>query len=148
MDDAANVRKIARLTAEYMISMVGLLTQSSGMDPTDILIVSAVSAANVAHLIDDPEKVDVYWSKGMAIPFEVRRPITSLAISESLGLPRETCRRRIKGLVERGHLMRRPGGLMAIQEQADPARMAAMFMANAQLFRKLVRKLRKHGVEV
>lgn len=148
MDDGANVRKIARLTAEYMISMVGLLTQSSGMDPTDILILNAVSAANVAHLLDDPERVDVYWSKGETIPFEVRRPITSLAISESLGLPRETCRRRIKGLVEKGLLERRPGGLMAIQERVDPIQMATMFAANAQLFRKLVRKLRKHGVEV
>jgi DNA-binding MarR family transcriptional regulator len=148
MDDATNIRKIARLTAEYMISMVGLLTQASGMDPTDILILNAVSAANVAHIIDDPEKVDVYWSKGQIIPFEVRRPITSLAISESLGLPRETCRRRIKGLVEKGLLERQPGGLMAIQERADPVQMAAMFAANAQLFRKLVRKLRKHGVEV
>jgi len=148
MDDGANVRKIARLTSEYLISMVGLLTQSTGLDPTDILIVSAVSAANAAHLLDDPEKVDVYWSKGLPIPFEVRRPITSLAISESIGLPRETCRRRIKALVAMGRLERRPGGLMAIQEQSDPAQMAAMFVANAQLFRKLVRKLRKHGVEV
>lgn len=148
MDDATNIRKIARLTAEYMISMVGLLTQSSGMDPTDILILNAVSSANVAHLIEDPDKVNVYWSQGQTIPFEVRRPITSLAISESLGLPRETCRRRIKGLIEKGLLERWPNGLMAIQEKADPVQLAMMYAANVQLFRKLVRKLRKHGVEV
>lgn len=148
MDDATNNRKIARLTAEYIVSMVGLLTQASGMDPTDILILNAVSAANVAHLLDDPEKVDAYWSRGLTIPFDIRRPVTSLAISESLGLPRETCRRRISGLVEKGLLERRPTGLIAIQERADPEQMAAMFAANAQLFRKMVRKLRKHGVEV
>jgi len=148
MDDATNIRKIARLTAEYMISMVGLLTQASGMDPTDILILNAVSAANVAHIIDDPDKVNVYWSQGQTIPFEVRRPITSLAISESLGLPRETCRRRIKGLVEKGLLARQPGGLMAVHELTDPGQLAEMYTANVQLFRRLVRKLRKHGVEV
>ncbi|WP_304169870.1 hypothetical protein [Phenylobacterium aquaticum] len=148
MDETVEIRKIARLTAEYMISMVGLLTQSTGMDPTDILILNAVAAANVAHLLEDPEKVGVYWSKGMTIPFEARRPITSLAISESLGLPRETCRRRIKGLVAVGLLDRMPGGLMAVQELADPVLMATTYAANAQLFRKLVRKLRKHGVEV
>ncbi len=148
MDDPAHLRTISRLTSEYLIGLVAEMIRETGQDPVDMLILNAIGAANVGHLRDRQDLTADYQSADTPLPIEMKRPITSLAISESLGLPRETTRRRVAGLVKAGLLMRQKGGLIAIPELQDPQRTVALAFANAQLFRRLIRQLRQHGVEI
>lgn len=148
MDDPNHLRTISRLTSEYLIAIVAEMTKATGRDPLDMLILNAISAANVAHLRDRPDVTGPYQAADAPLPIEMKRPIPSLAISESLGLPRETCRRRVAALVKEGLLTRRQGGLVAIQERADPAQVVALAQTNAQLFRRLIRQMRAHGVDL
>ena len=148
MDDPANLRTISRLTSEYLIALAAEMIKATGRDPVDMLILNAISAANVAHLKDKPAITEPYRAAETPLPLELKRAIPSLTIAESLGLPRETCRRRVAALVKDGLLIRRKGGLVAVQERADPAQILRLAQVNAQLFRRLIRQMKQNGVEI
>lgn len=148
MDDPAHLRTISRLTSEYLIGLVAEMIRETGHDPIDMLILNAIGAANVSHLRDRQDLTAAFQAPDAPLPIEMKRPITSLGVAESLGLPRETVRRRVAGLVKSGHLMRQKGGLIATPELQDPERTVALAFSNAQLFRRMIRQLRQHGVEI
>lgn len=148
MDDPAHLRTISRLTSEYLIGLVAEMIRETGLDPVDMLVLNAIGAANVAHLRDRQDLTADYQAPDAPLPIEMKRPITSLAIAESLGLPRETVRRRVAGLIKSGQLMRQKGGLIATPELQNPERTVALAFSNAQLFRRMIRQMRQHGVEI
>ena len=148
MDDPGNLRVISRLTSEYLIGLASELLRETGQDPLDMLILNAISTANLAHLRDRPDLAAEFQGSTEPLPIELKRPVASLAIAESLKLPRETVRRRVTGLLKAGLLVRQKGGLIAIQEQYAPDKTLALAQINAQLLRRLIRQLRQHGVEV
>lgn len=148
MDDPAHIRTISRLTSEYLIGLVAEMIRETGLDPIDMLVLNAIGAANVAHLRDRHDLTAEYQAPDTPLPIEMKRPIPSLAIAESLGLPRETVRRRVAGLVKSGQVRRLKGGLIATPELQNPERTVALAFANAQLFRRMIRQMRQNGLEI
>ncbi|MCP3734234.1 helix-turn-helix domain-containing protein [Sphingomonas sp. RP10(2022)] len=81
---------------ETFIAMYGDIT--SGM------IVSAIVAANVQHITQDPALALRYAGEDQLPPDEQRRPITLRAAARSIDLPYETVRRRAAALFADGTL--------------------------------------------
>jgi hypothetical protein len=112
--DAAVARIAARLTGEFFFRTATLIVEASDGDLMAGLIHRAIIMANTSHFDRDPSKPSQYASLDDPIPDELRRPISVLAVANSLGLPYETTRRCVNKLVKTGRCVRRKGGVVAI----------------------------------
>jgi DNA-binding Lrp family transcriptional regulator len=78
------------------------LISRRGGDLLETLLFSAILDANMAPVTRDPELRVRYGAVAEACPDELRRPVTINAVTQSLGLPFETGRRRVQALVRAG----------------------------------------------
>ena len=91
----------------------------AGVDPLDAIIAATVAMASVAHLDRPGGEGDRYARFDQAPPPDARKPIRVSAVARSLGLPRETVRRRARSLGEAGWLQVSPEGLSSVPAFAD-----------------------------
>lgn len=109
---APPLRIAARLSADYVLRMVELLTAGGG-DATNGFILMAVVRANTRDVPDrmrgaDPEGAGL-------LDDALRRPARPADIARELGLSQETTRRRLAQLVASGRCMARDGGVVVPQ---------------------------------
>ena len=136
-------RLAARLAADYLLRSVRMISELSGGDLLTGLVSLALVQANVAHLdreANDFNRIDT------VPPDEVRRPISVLALSASLGLPYETTRRHVAKMVAAGLCVRVKGGVMIPTAIVEDRGRSGMLEANLLNLRRLVRSLRNAGI--
>lgn len=83
-----------------------------GGDLQRALVFAAIIDANVGHLDDNPEASVRAAALDPTYPDELRRPIRSQRIAESLGLPRQTIRNKVNQLVDMGIVVETEAGLI------------------------------------
>jgi predicted transcriptional regulator len=83
-----------------------------GGDLSRALVFAAIIDANVGHLDDNPEASKRAAALDPDYPDELRRPIRSQRIAESLGLPRQTVRNKVNQLVAMGIVEETEAGLI------------------------------------
>lgn len=91
---------VVRVSAGLILDQVRL--GRGPLDFVDALILVAVTQANVDPLLRDPELNRRYATYDSAPPDDLRRPISVNALSQSLGIPFETVRRRVARLATIG----------------------------------------------
>jgi len=74
------------------------------------MIFLAVLEGNGRQNIRSPAFRNEYADVRVALPAETVRPMSRQSIAESLGFPRETVRRKIAALIEKGYLTEDPRG--------------------------------------
>lgn len=74
----------------------------AGGDLLEPLVFAAIVQANLAGLRHDPELQRLYGASSEALPDAARRPISVHAVAQSLRLPYETVRRRVRRLIDQG----------------------------------------------
>src|SRR5438128_968507 len=84
----------AWLSVHFILDVANI--SRGGGDLIDPLIATAILDANQAALHGDPALQRLYGDEASALPDEHRRPISVMALSESLRLPFETARRRVR----------------------------------------------------
>ena len=109
------------------------------------LIAMAISQANIAHLIQPDGRCPPLTGPP---PDEARRPVSVLALSQSLGLPYETTRRHVEKLVKSGYCVRVHKGVIVPAASMDTEAHREMLAANLVNLRRLVRGLRSAGVDL
>src|SRR5512146_3033182 len=87
-------RVASRIGADYLLRSMKMLGEMTDGDLLAALISLAIVQANVAH-IDRGEAGRVFDSTQTIPPDELRRPVSVLSLSASLGLPYETTRRHV-----------------------------------------------------
>jgi hypothetical protein len=97
-----------------------------GGDLLEPLVFAAIVQANQAALRSDPEVRRRYGDSGEAIPDDLRRPISVNAVAQSLGLPFETARRKVRQLAARGDCVSTPAGVYVPRAAIISARHAAI----------------------
>jgi hypothetical protein len=127
-------------TAQGLVRLVG------GEDHTIVLVHRAILAANVAHLDVDPGK-KLFASVDTPPPDEVRRPVSVRSISQSLGIPFETVRRRVQALVEAGLCKRVKGGIIIPVQVVEGPVAEQLMLGNIANVRRLFRQLRQAGFD-
>jgi DNA-binding Lrp family transcriptional regulator len=81
-------------------------------DVLDTLLFGAILGANLANLNQDAELARTYASITEAPPDDLRRPVSINAVAQSLRLPFETARRRIRRMEREGVVIVGPRGVI------------------------------------
>ena len=90
----------AWLSVHFILDIANI--SRGGGDLLDPLIATAIVDANQATVHGDAALQRLYGDETHALPDAHRRPISVLALAESLRLPFETVRRRVRRLVDAG----------------------------------------------
>lgn len=109
-----------------------------GGDFVRAIIVMTIMQANLQHLGRDPAAND-----GGSPPDDKLRPISALAIANSLGVPRETVRRHIHRLVEAGACRRVTGGYIVPEAVLKRPEQQAQLAETYQHLRTFLAALRR-----
>ncbi len=137
------IRLVARLSADYMLRSLKMIGDLAEGELLTGLVNLALVQANVGHLDPTGSPFDGLDS---VPPDEVRRPVSVLALSASLGLPYETTRRHVAKMVATGQCLRVKGGVIAPTAAVDDPRRAEMLEQNLINLKRLYRNLRAAGV--
>jgi DNA-binding Lrp family transcriptional regulator len=129
------------LSLDFFIDAANL--SRAGGDLLQPLVFAAIAQANQAVLRNDPELQARYGDTGEAIPDALRRPISVNAVAQSLRLPFETVRRKVRLLIASGLCVATASGVYvpreAIVSEAHAAIQTARMARLEQLRADLVR---------
>ena len=81
-----------------------------GTDLDMAAIAETVGIAALEAEMRDPAFREAFGDYNKVVGTERQRPINALSVSATTGLPRETVRRKLKALVEKGVLIEKDGG--------------------------------------
>lgn len=94
------------------LNLIDLTRRNVGQDLTLSLIFAAAMNANISHLDNDAETSTRWAAFDLEFPDHLRRPIRATRLAESLGLPRETTRTKVRQLIESGWAYVSDGGVV------------------------------------
>ncbi|MDB5442502.1 MAG: hypothetical protein JWP86_2129 [Phenylobacterium sp.] len=100
---------LARASAEFMIDITQI--SRTGGDVLQPLLFAAILEANQALINQDLALQLTYGNLEASAPDELRRPVSVNAVAESLRLPFETVRRRIRAMARQGLCVVTPRGV-------------------------------------
>lgn len=100
--------RTAHLSARFVLDVTRI--SRAGGDALEPLLLTAILQANQAAMLADPE-LQLRYAAAAALPDPLRRPISINALAQSLGLPFETVRRRVRALQGRGLCVARENGV-------------------------------------
>lgn len=102
------MRALARLSSDYCLRLVDILTTHVG-DLTSGVLLLQILHANIRHI--DSETRDAV-GEGALMPDALRRPVAVSQLADELGIAPETARRHASKLVAEQRAIRWPGGLL------------------------------------
>jgi hypothetical protein len=136
---------INRLLTTHALRYIVNLTEIFDNDIVLAIICLTIGSANVAH-IDQSRLSDV--SIDDITPDDMRRPVSILAVAQSLKLPYETTRRYVRKLQAMGICEAKKGGVIIPYRMLKGEQSKQVMVNNANNFRRLVRDLKKLGVQL
>lgn len=101
-----------RASLALCLEFIRISRDCVGGDLPRALVFAAIIDANVGHLDDNPETSQRAAALDPSYPDELRRPIRSQRIAESLGLPRQTVRNKVNQLMAMGIVQETEAGLI------------------------------------
>ena len=124
---------IARMSLAFTLDQVA--AGLAGLDPLDALLVLAINQANIVPLTRDPAARQAYGALEHPAPDEARRPASINAIANSLGVPFETARRRLRRLEAAGVCVITPGAGVVVPGAflTSPAYLQSVMAAHGRL---------------
>jgi DNA-binding Lrp family transcriptional regulator len=131
------------LSAAFLVDQANI--SRAGGDFLEPLVSAAIVQANLAGLRHDPELQRRYGDSGDALPDAARRPISIHAVSESLRLPYETVRRRVRQLIERDLCVMTPAGAYVPRAAITGDRHAAIQAARMRRMEEMYAALTAAG---
>lgn len=138
-------RHISRLSADYLLRAIAEL---AGVFDGDILlgvIFLALSRSSIEY--QGPGLRNPNAQADGLVPDTARRPISTLALANSMGMPRETVRRHVNRLVELGYCERDADRrLMVTEAVMRRPEMVGMIRANRRHLERVLSPLRREDV--
>ena len=110
MSGAAS-RYVASFFIELFTEFLRFGVHQNDLTVEEVAIVCLVASESTRNLRKDPFLTRTFANEEAAIPDEARPSVSLKFIYTSLGMSRETTRRRVNGLVERGYLRRSGRGV-------------------------------------
>lgn len=117
--DGLPTRYIASVLTRGIYEFLVLAVQKLDLSVDEVAIVTLVSAESTRPIVEEAYLTQVFGYEGSALPIIERPPVKLKFIAGSLGMNRETCRRRLIRLVERGFLVKRGGGYIFPEQIED-----------------------------
>lgn len=95
-------REVVRLSSDYFLNTVALLTANLNLDLVEGLMFLAIVRANTLHVTLDPALAATFSGVDEIPPDALRRSVSVYALARDLRLPYETARRHGAKLLELG----------------------------------------------
>jgi hypothetical protein len=108
-DLSQSPRLVVRILSQFFLRQWEIIAKMADGDLHKALVFSAIVSANVQHIGHTSPEGHEYSGLHNAVPDEERRPVSTHALAQSLGLPYETTRRNVNKLIEAGACVRVPG---------------------------------------
>jgi hypothetical protein len=106
-----NFRLKAAIACDSVLRLMRLATDASGGDLEAYMVyLAVVSASHGAILRERLRRIP--HGPDSPVSDDERQPVSRRAIAHSVGLARETVRRKVSALIEAGHLKERAGGVI------------------------------------
>lgn len=141
----APVRAIVRVSSDYVLRIVDLLSQHIG-DLTRGVIFLDVLTANTEGLPDHECGDDDGLDAASFVPDHRRKPVRVATLSARLGIPEETVRRQAANLVTDGLCVRRPDGLLVPAATLARPRALGLMADNSAYVGRMFAGLARLGV--
>lgn len=137
-------RAIGRLTNTFCLRFLDNLTCLGDGDVMLGLTACALDVSSTRHLLDNPRRL----LSGRATPLRdaERRPVTALALSKELAIPRETARRHLHRWIDRGVVRPVTRGFILSDQQIEWTHMGVLFSRTLADARRLEAALRPTGI--
>jgi len=100
--DEQLMRAALRLSANYLLRNVEVMSDAAEGDLMGGLIFNAIVQANVRPISNDMKLSKTYGQMDAIPPDELRCPVSVNALAESLKIPYETTRRHVNKLIKDG----------------------------------------------
>jgi DNA-binding transcriptional ArsR family regulator len=138
-------RQVVRLSMEFLLESLRLLTDAMEIDFLGALLCIAITRGNTQHLTEDPSAP--YASLNEVPPDSLRKPVSVYALAKTLRLPYETTRRNVGQLVSAGYCDRMEGGglIVPLRVLAIPSLMTGV-QKNWQATQRFLNALAQLGV--
>jgi hypothetical protein len=143
--DVAIAGLVTRLSGAYVLRIGRQLTEIFG-DIRAGLLAQAIHTANTAHLDPRTEAGQRIAGPDGILPDSLRRPISISRLAESAGLPFESTRRIVHGLIDAGQCVRVEDGVIIPGSILGRPEHARMVIANLGHTRKFLRDLHAVGL--
>ncbi len=111
--DHPHSRLIAHFVAEFILRSAEGISEIFDHDYEAAMLFLMISNRNSEKAMNDPKLREIYGSYRTTIPPEHSLLISRMALARATGLPRETVRRKVAKLIEKGWVIELPGGLRA-----------------------------------
>ncbi|HXC56794.1 MAG TPA: hypothetical protein VNU97_15960 [Rhizomicrobium sp.] len=111
--DHPQSRAMAYYVAEFILRSAEGISEVFEHDYEAAILFMTISNRNVEKVMNDPKLRAEYGGYLSTIPQELILLISRMALARTTGLPRETVRRKVAKLLERGWVLEFPGGLRA-----------------------------------
>lgn len=105
--------------AKYVGGIIGLAVRKHNISLVDVAILTLLFSESTAPLRDEPYLANRFGFEERGLPNEYRPVVSLKFIHNSLGLSRETARRKLERLVERGFITKTTGGYMLHHQQGE-----------------------------
>lgn len=113
--DTSRYAAASRYIASFFVELLGEFMRFGihryNLTVEEVAIVVLVASESTRELRTDPSAARIYGGETSALPNEARPAVSLKFIYTSLGMSRETTRRRVAGLIERGYLKRSGRGV-------------------------------------
>ena len=107
-----STRYIASFIVEIFAEFMAVAVEKLQLSPEEVAILCVVVSKSTRDLRKDPFVARNFGSEDFAVPDEERPAVSLRMIYTSLGLSRETTRRKVARMVEMGYLKRTAGGVI------------------------------------
>jgi DNA-binding transcriptional regulator YhcF (GntR family) len=142
-----NVRAASRVSIEFLLRLLDSLAELAGHDLLRGWIATALWTTNIRHLINTNANL-AYGTMDGVPPDELRRPISVLALSNSLHLPYETVRRYIDVLIKEGKCVRVERRGVMVPSTAHLNADVEHIRAQLANLRRFIGDLRRAGIDM
>jgi len=105
--------------AKHIGGLIGLAVRKHNISIVDLAIITLLFSESTAPIRDEPYLANRFGFEDRGLPNEYRPVVSLKFIHTSLGLSRETTRRKLERLVERGFITKTTGGYMFHHPQGD-----------------------------
>ena len=133
-----NLRLKGLIVCEALLRICRLVTDHFDCDVECFECYLAVVSANLGRMMRSPDPID----DARPPPDEDRLPVSRRAIAASVGLPRETVRRKVMELIDKGHLIEVRGGLKAVAPVLEHADNLQIVLGAIRAFERAVAELK------
>lgn len=115
----AATRYVASFFIEMFSDFMRFAVQQDSLSPDEVAIICLVATESTREMRKDPFATRNFGTEEYVFPDEARPPVSIKFIHTSLGMSRETTRRKVAGLVERGYLKRSGRGVLFPAQHDD-----------------------------